>query len=234
MRGIRNLHAKMYLFGESTAVVTSANLTDAGLDRNPELGIVTQDPAAIARCTDYFNALWRRGEILRPEQAGDWAATVKAHQASGGRRKEFPTLGDFGADIGLTPPPAIPPDLPFAEGEQAFVKFLGRNDNRAHPSWTAFEELERAGCHWAVAYPAGRRPRIVGTAMRCTLRASPTNRTPASSAEPSPSRTGPTAMTPPTRKSLADLGRATGATTSASTMLNSSMAAWATGSRSVS
>ena len=165
--GIRNLHAKMYLFGETTAIVTSANLTDAGLDRNPELGIVTQDPAAIASCTDYFNALWRRGHILRRKEASDWAAAVRAHQASGGRRKETPSLGDFGADIGLTPPPAIPPDAPFAEGEQAFVKFLGRNDNRAHPPWTAFQELERAGCHWAVAYPAGRRPRIVrdGDAM---------------------------------------------------------------------
>ena len=41
------------------------------------------------------------------------------------------------------------------------MKFLGQNDNRVHPSWTAFEELQRAGCHWAVAYPADRRPRIV-------------------------------------------------------------------------
>ena len=161
VRGIRNLHAKMYLFGATRAIVTSANLTDAGLNRNSELGISTDDPAAIASCIDYFNTLWSRAQILRPEDASDWTAAVKAHQASGGHRGEFPSLGDFGTDVGLTPPPDISPESPFAEGEQAFVKFLGQNDNRVHPSWTAFEELQRAGCHWAVAYPADRRPRIV-------------------------------------------------------------------------
>ena len=121
VRGIRNLHAKMYLFGESTAIITSANLTDAGLDRNPELGIVTEDPAAITNCVDYFNALWSRGHILQPKEAGDWAAAVKARQALGGRRKGSPSLGDFGADIGLTRPPGIPPDVPFAEGEPSMT-----------------------------------------------------------------------------------------------------------------
>ena len=86
VRGIRNLHAKMYLIGETSAIVTSANLTDPGLDRNPQLGIVTEDFAAIESCIDYFNPLWNLGHILRLEKAGNWAAAVEAHQASGGRR----------------------------------------------------------------------------------------------------------------------------------------------------
>lgn len=161
VRGIRHLHAKLYLFGTTRAIVASANLTDAGLNRNPELGIVTEDPTAIANCIAYFDNLWTRGRIVRPDQAADWTATVRAHQASGGRHRASASLGDFGADAGLPPPPAISPSAPFDEGEQAFVKFLGRSDNRVRPSWTAFQELERAGCHWAVAYPNGRRPRIV-------------------------------------------------------------------------
>ena len=161
VRGIRHLHAKMYLFGTIRAIIASANLTDAGMNRNPELGIVTEDPAAVANCIDYFDDLWNRGRILRADQASDWAAKVRAHQASGARRQASPSLGDFGADAGLPQPPDISSAAPFDEAKQAFVKFLGRSDNRVRPSWTALQELERAGCHWAVAYPDGRRPRII-------------------------------------------------------------------------
>ena len=159
--GIRNLHAKMYLFGDTRAIVTSANLTDAGLKRNSEFGIATEDPAAVAQCIDYFDALWRRGRTPHPDEASNWAAIVRAHQASGGNPRAARSLGDFGTNIGLTALPDLSPAATFAEGEQAFVKFLGRNDNRADSSWTADLELQRAGCHWAVAYPDGRRPRIV-------------------------------------------------------------------------
>jgi phosphatidylserine/phosphatidylglycerophosphate/cardiolipin synthase-like enzyme len=39
VRGIRNLHAKVYLFGVSRAIITSANLTAAALDRNHERAV---------------------------------------------------------------------------------------------------------------------------------------------------------------------------------------------------
>jgi hypothetical protein len=39
VKGIRNLHAKLYLFGQTRAIVTSANLTDAAMRRNHEFGI---------------------------------------------------------------------------------------------------------------------------------------------------------------------------------------------------
>ena len=45
-----------------------------------------------------------------------------------------------------------------ADARQAFVKFLGEGDNRVPLSFSTIEEIERAGCHWAVAYPASKRP----------------------------------------------------------------------------
>jgi PLD-like domain len=39
IRGIRHLHAKLYLFGKHRAIVTSANLTQAGLQRNPRVRV---------------------------------------------------------------------------------------------------------------------------------------------------------------------------------------------------
>ena len=43
VRGVRDLHAKLYLFGASRAIITSANLTEAALNRNHEFGMVSQD-----------------------------------------------------------------------------------------------------------------------------------------------------------------------------------------------
>ena len=42
VRGIRKLHAKLYLFGASRAVITSANLTKSALDSNHEFGLVAK------------------------------------------------------------------------------------------------------------------------------------------------------------------------------------------------
>ena len=47
VRGVRNLHAKLYLFGNSRAIITSANLTVAALNRNHEFGMVAESPEII-------------------------------------------------------------------------------------------------------------------------------------------------------------------------------------------
>ena len=162
VRGIRNLHAKLYVFGKSRAVVTSANLTDAGLDRNPEFGIVTEDPAAIKRCLDYFEDLWERGgEDLCREQLEEWHATVTDYFESGARPVKPTGFGDFGADAGFVKTPRISSHSPFSGHGQSFVKFVGRDGERAGLSQKAIKEVRSAGCHWALAYPRHRRPRIV-------------------------------------------------------------------------
>ena len=38
VRGVRNLHAKLYIFGDSRATIISASLTEATLKRNHESG----------------------------------------------------------------------------------------------------------------------------------------------------------------------------------------------------
>lgn len=47
VRFLPSLHAKVYLADERSAVVTSANLTDAGLFRNLEYGIVFREPNTV-------------------------------------------------------------------------------------------------------------------------------------------------------------------------------------------
>ena len=58
----RFLHGKAYLFGDDTdaraALVTSANLTGAGLFENLELGLVQYDPPVAAAAVAWFDSLW--------------------------------------------------------------------------------------------------------------------------------------------------------------------------------
>ncbi|MGA0608710.1 phospholipase D family protein [Caldimonas sp. KR1-144] len=174
VRGVRHLHAKLYLFGKSRAVVTSANLTTAALDRNEEFGAVLDSAEDIGSCSAYFERLWSHaGPNLSREQLDDWEATVTKYLARGARPAEGLALPDFGTQLAPDPgpgpaltPTAGPPSrspLPVAVAEagHVFVKFLGTANDREALAFDTLAEVKRAGCHWALAYPAKQRPRIV-------------------------------------------------------------------------
>ena len=52
VRGVRNLHAKLYVFAKSRAIITSCNLTDAALSRNHELGLVVDNEEIVTAHRD--------------------------------------------------------------------------------------------------------------------------------------------------------------------------------------
>ena len=159
--GVRNLHAKLYLFGGKRAIITSCNLTEAALEKNRELGIVTSDKATVKNCLDYFNDLWNAaGDDLQPEQVVDWDRTVTDYWLEGGRPQGTGGLVDFGADTGIVAPPPVQVPSVVSNAPQAFVKFLGSSRERAPLSTPTIEEIS-GGCHWAVCYPTGKRPRAV-------------------------------------------------------------------------
>ena len=160
VRGIQGLHAKLYVFGTSRAIITSANLTNAGLSANHEFGVVTEDSAAIERCHDYFEKLWRTaGSDLKRSQLNAWAQKLSSHLTSGAPPSTSGDLEDFGAMSGLDPSPFTAHPPIFADPPQAFVKFLGESRDRVPLNCPTIEEVDRAGCHWALAYPSGpRRP----------------------------------------------------------------------------
>ena len=162
VRGVRNLHAKLYLFGASRAIITSANLTNAALSRNHEFGMVTGDTEMLKKCRAYFDNLWEcAGNDLRRDQVSAWDTTVTVYRLLGGRPNNSTDLNDFGADAGVTDSPPAQVPAVVADASQAFVKLLGRSDDRIPLSDTTIEEIERAGCHWAVGYPTTKRPRGV-------------------------------------------------------------------------
>ncbi|MCC5829264.1 MAG: phospholipase D family protein [Phycisphaeraceae bacterium] len=161
VRGVKHLHAKVYLFGKTRAVVTSANLTQAALGRNHEFGFVSDDAGVVGSCGDYFEALWvKAGKNLTIARLEKWEQTVKDYLARAGGAGKSSVLGDEGADAGLEPE-AVPLPARVAENDQAFVKFFGESHRRAERSMAVLEEVRRSGCHWACTYPKGKRPRQV-------------------------------------------------------------------------
>ena len=159
VRGIQNLHAKLYIFGKSRAIITSANLTEAALTRNHEFGLVTDDPESVKECLDYFDKLWKRGKpSISLKKVKAWDEIVTNYRLKGGSLNMLGELPDHGADAGI-PVSATHVSLPEPGSRQAIVKFIGSNDARAPRSTLTFEELKSGGCHWAACYR--RRPRQV-------------------------------------------------------------------------
>jgi len=164
VRGVRGLHAKLYLFGDSCAVVTSANLTAAALDRNAEFGAVLRGAGEVASCRSYFDQLWSRaGSDVTSAQLDGWQEVVARHRAAGGWQGGGMGLGDFGADLaqgvgsGAPATPATPVGS-MSLATQSFVKFLGMGSDRVALGASTKSEIERAGCHRILAYPKGKRP----------------------------------------------------------------------------
>jgi phosphatidylserine/phosphatidylglycerophosphate/cardiolipin synthase-like enzyme len=58
------LHAKAIVADERTALVTSANLTEAAFDRNIEVGILTRDQLLAASLVRHFRILIDHGRLL--------------------------------------------------------------------------------------------------------------------------------------------------------------------------
>lgn len=58
------LHAKAVVIDDEVVFVTSANLTEAALDRNIELGLVVRDHALAASVSTHFRTLIERGLLL--------------------------------------------------------------------------------------------------------------------------------------------------------------------------
>jgi hypothetical protein len=180
VRGVRAVHAKVYLFGTGGAIVTSANLTESGLRSNHEFGLVSSEAAITASALRYFTRLWERaGEDLTPGVIDGWDERIGVARSRGGRPSEIDRLPDLGTEarevetnagasvdpeVSIADDPSAPlpgVELPPAvrEAGQAFVKIFGEASNRLEQTAPVFGEVDRSGSHWACTYPNGKRPR---------------------------------------------------------------------------
>lgn len=163
IKGIKNLHSKVYIFDSSFSIVTSANLTHAGLNRNSEFGILSGDDDFLTVTKAYFESLWSKaGKDLTKRRLNKWKQKIQfaLNEKDNGVKS---SLGDQGSDLGYD----IPDDhfeftstiglLP----NQYFIKFFGTSGDRASRDKKVIDEIFRSYCHKVLSYPKGKRPRQV-------------------------------------------------------------------------
>ena len=87
------LHAKVYIFGEQFAVVTSANLTNSALDKNIEVGVQLKG-SAVEELAVWFDAFWAKAQPLDVAQVAKWQQETAALRHAYGelRRKAASAL----------------------------------------------------------------------------------------------------------------------------------------------
>jgi HKD family nuclease len=160
IRGVQNVHAKVYLIGAKRAIVTSANLTDSALFHNHEFGIIVEDDPIVRLCHQYFERMWKEAEPdLTAAKLEMMTNNVIRHSPNGPNVQMRPKPSDFGAKVRFPGNPleiqkGSPIDAP-----DAFVKFLGEGNNRASRTKLIIDEVKDSGCHRACTYPTGKRPR---------------------------------------------------------------------------
>lgn len=143
--GIRDLHSKIYLFDNRTAIISSANLTNGGLRNNFECGVLTNDPILIEKLHLHFLDLERLAKKpLNTVQCEEWQVLLKSIKIV---NSPFASLPDFGAT-----------ELDIDEKKNYFIKFFGSADNRVSSQFSIRQQVEVSLCHYACCFSVAKRP----------------------------------------------------------------------------
>lgn len=63
LKNIQNLHAKMYIFDQNAAVISSANLTSAGFSKNIEAGLLIRDPGMVKKINGHVSKMFKNEKL---------------------------------------------------------------------------------------------------------------------------------------------------------------------------
>lgn len=144
--GIRELHSKLYLFDDRSAIITSANLTSGGLINNYECGIYFTNTVIIQTLHDYFDELKRIAEQkLSVQQCKDWQQQLSQVKDL---NTTIPSLPDYGASA-----------IKIDNERNYYVKFFGTAHSRVSLTSTVREEIKEALCHYACCFSEKKKPR---------------------------------------------------------------------------
>jgi hypothetical protein len=162
IRGVKNLHAKLYLFGATRAISTSANLTFRGLNHNHEFGFASDEASVITGCRSYFDGLWSQaGESVTLAKIEKWKSKVDEAIKNRADQTKKEGLADEGVDIGF---PSSELDaisgLRGGLSDQAIVKFTGLANDRVSRT-TKIREVLRGSGHAYVGFPEKKVPRQI-------------------------------------------------------------------------
>jgi len=147
IKGIKNLHSKVYVFDNKSAIIGSANFTSGGFFNNYEFGIKTNEKETITESIDYFQNLWLLdSNILTLDRILEWENEIK-NSSNVPRNDELPDYGKIASIQGSVT-------------RRYFIKLFGKTDHRVGFDFTSRNEVERSHCHWALTFSGKKgRPR---------------------------------------------------------------------------
>ena len=146
--GVKQLHSKIYIFDDRSAIITSANLTYGGLVSNYECGILITDKKTIRDIQKHFDELKSiAGNKLTIGQCEDWEEQLSQLEIV---NTSIPALPDFGSAT-----------INIDSRKNYFVKFFGTANNRVPMSFKSRDEIDRALCHYACGFSEKKKPRQI-------------------------------------------------------------------------
>ncbi|OGW51736.1 MAG: hypothetical protein A2Z50_03425 [Nitrospirae bacterium RBG_19FT_COMBO_42_15] len=163
IKGIKNLHSKLYIFDSKEAILSSANLTQAALLTNFEFGMHTYNADAIFSLEAYFDSLWNKIPLtLEQKQIDQWRMEIDSSLQSGKESYQKYKFKDYGFSVNNKPNEQAQSSVQkTSDSNQYFIKFFGEGSNRTDINMQIIEEVGISGCHWACTYPTKKKPRIV-------------------------------------------------------------------------
>ena len=108
LRFLTNLHAKFIVADKRTAIVTSSNLTGAGLESNVEVGVRVYDPKLVEELARHFDGLWLKAKPIDTASLEEYTGLIAAKKGGGGHGNVF---GGH-VKLGTLPEHPTAPDTP--------------------------------------------------------------------------------------------------------------------------
>lgn len=163
IKGIKGLHAKIFIFENNGVLVSSSNFTTGGMYKNYELGIYTDDKSIVKEINDHFAELWNiSGDDLSLKIISEWERKILNHKIQNPLFKKK-TLGDFGKQLEKEEleDPVIDAIREFSSIDTVntsdtsiryFLKFMGTGGDREDALADISDIIRRSECHYAVTH----------------------------------------------------------------------------------
>lgn len=146
IKGIEELHSKLYLFDERSVIITSANFTNGGFFRNKEFGIKSDDINTVKSSVTYFNELWGiENSKLTVQQLEEWKLIVRRDRSGDNPLEPLP---DFGKSY---------QHKVIGSNRKYFIKFFGKGDYRLPLSHSVRNEIRFSCSHFALSFSRNKR-----------------------------------------------------------------------------
>jgi hypothetical protein len=90
-------HSKLYIFGDTVALVGSANLTQSGIQSNREICVaITSEDERFERLQSLYQSYWNEAEVLSSERLARYEKLCKKFKAARESDLEQSVLKEFG------------------------------------------------------------------------------------------------------------------------------------------